>query len=92
MFGLRVGWGRSSCSRLRCRTPARNPSCRYSTHHVASAFLALSPWYEHVLLVSQTRIVFSFDPNLYVMGYDATSSQTISVPILLPVRRYCLLR
>jgi hypothetical protein len=30
--------------------------------------------------------VFSFDPNLYVMGYDANSSQTITVPILLPVR------
>lgn len=30
-------------------------------------------------------MVFSFDPNLYVMGYDATSRQTITVPILLPV-------
>ena len=33
--------------------------------------------------------MFSFDPNLYVMGYDASSSQTLSIPILLPVSACC---
>jgi len=34
--------------------------------------------------ILQTRIVFSFDPNLYVMGYDHNSCQNITVPVLLP--------
>lgn len=34
--------------------------------------------------IFQSRIVFSFDEELYRMGYDATSQQNIVVPILLP--------
>mmetsp|Transcript_13797 Transcript_13797/g.22981 ORF Transcript_13797/g.22981 Transcript_13797/m.22981 type:complete len:603 (+) Transcript_13797:119-1927(+) len=34
--------------------------------------------------ILQTHIVFSFDPNLYVMGHDLHSRQSVVVPILLP--------
>eukprot|EP01038_Epipyxis_sp_PR26KG_P009508 gene9508-12808_t len=34
--------------------------------------------------IFQSRILFSYDNNLYVMGHDVNSSQNIIVPILLP--------
>lgn len=44
-----------------------------------------------IQLHTQTRIVFSFDANLYVMGYDSNSCQNITVPVLLPVSVCCVL-
>jgi hypothetical protein len=34
--------------------------------------------------VDQSRLVFSFDVDQYVMGFDANSQQSIFVPVLLP--------
>ena len=39
----------------------------------------------------QSRIVFSYDEDLYRMGYDVNSQQCIMVPILLPVSKIYLL-
>jgi hypothetical protein len=33
----------------------------------------------------QSRLLFTFDPDLYVMGQDANSNQCINIPFLLPV-------
>ena len=35
--------------------------------------------------ILQSRLVLSFDPALYCMGFDHRSLQNISVPVLLPV-------
>ena len=34
--------------------------------------------------VMHARLLFSFDPELYVMGHDASSRQCIVMPVLLP--------
>lgn len=34
--------------------------------------------------VLQSRLVFSYDPGLYSMGFDSSSKQSINIPLLLP--------
>jgi len=58
--------------------------CMHNMYHIYQLHTPIQ-------LHTQTRIVFSFDANLYVMGYDSNSCQNITVPVLLPVSVCCVL-
>jgi Bardet-Biedl syndrome 1 protein len=40
--------------------------------------------------ITNSVLLFSFDSNLYVMGHDSSSQQSLSIPVLLPGPKHCV--
>lgn len=62
-----------------------NIRCNISVQGLGPKFLLrISLQNSSAATILQSRLLFSFDPDHYVMGYDDKSSQSIVVPVLLP--------
>jgi len=76
------------CSSLQGAAPIGSQDIRIqvAVHGLGPKFvLRISLQNASAYPILQSRLVLSFDPALYCMGFDHRSLQNISVPVLLPV-------